>query len=161
MIIIGIDPGQTGGVAVLEDGKFSAGIRMPILQQGKRKMLDSRELFRWYRQIVPTYRGTPPLEFVIEQVSAMPRQGVTSSFSFGRITGGVEAWAMSYGLPVHWVTPQVWKKSMQLTSDKQLSLDRAKLEFGDLAPWRVKANDGIAEAALIALWHLKQLRKTS
>jgi hypothetical protein len=55
---------------------------------------------------------------------------------------------------VNWVTPQKWKKHFSLSSDKAASLDRARLEFGASSLWTVKANDGIAEAALIALyWH--------
>ena len=156
MIIIGIDPGQTGGVAAIDtDGQLLTYTRMPIIQHGKRKLVDTAALHRLIRP------DQPSCVFCIEQVSAMPAQGSVSGFNFGRAAGAVEGWALSYGVPVQFVTPQVWKKALNLSSDKQQSLDRAKLEFGQLKIWDVKANDGIAEAALIALWHLKQLRKTS
>ena len=148
MITIGIDCGQTGGVACLEDGRFIEGMRMPIIKRGKWKHVDMRALMTWEYGI-STYSVD---QFVIESVHAMPAQGVSSSFAFGRATGGVEAWAMSYGLPVEWVSPAKWKKELGLSSDKQASLDACKLHFGENKLWEVKANDGIAEAALIALW---------
>lgn len=157
MIIIGIDCGQTGGVAAVDaDGQLLTYTRMPIIQHGKRKLVDTAKLHQTFRPDLSHQTA-----FVIEQVSAMPSQGSVSGFNFGRAAGAVEGWALMYGRPVHFVTPQVWKKALNLSSDKQQSLDRAKLEFGQLKIWDVKANDGIAEASLIALWHLKQLRKTS
>tara|TARA_R110000796_G_scaffold18021_3_gene54903 strand:- start:449 stop:913 length:465 start_codon:yes stop_codon:yes gene_type:complete len=149
MITIGIDCGQTGGVAIVEDGKFISGKRMPIIQRGKWKHVDIRALMQW---ITPETTASRGVTFVIESVHAMPAQGVSSSFAFGRAAGGVEAWAMAYGLPVEWVSPAKWKKAMGLSSDKQASMDACKLHFGAHPFWDVKANDGIAEAALIALW---------
>jgi crossover junction endodeoxyribonuclease RuvC len=149
MITIGIDCGQTGGVAIVDDGKFIKGIRMPIIKRGKWKHVDILALVDWARN---TFVYKCDVTFVIEGVHAMPAQGVSSSFAFGRATGAAEAWAMSYGQPVKWVSPAKWKKAMGLSSDKQASMDACKLHFGANKLWDVKANDGIAEAALIALW---------
>jgi len=149
MITLGIDCGQTGGVSVVEDGKFVLGTRMPIIQRGKWKHVDVRALMQWLNRVPVPQRD---MTFVIESVHAMPTQGVSSSFAFGRATGGVEAWAMAYGMPVEWVSPAKWKKDLGVTSDKQSSLDACKLHFGANKLWDVKANDGVAEAALIALW---------
>ena len=151
MITIGIDCGQTGGVAIVEDDKFLAGRRMPIITRGKWKHVDIRALMQWELGM-PPYRDDERPTFVIESVHAMPAQGVSSSFAFGRATGAPEAWAMSYGQPVEWVSPAKWKRAMGLSSDKQASMDACKLHFGANKLWDVKANDGIAEAALIALW---------
>ena len=151
-MIVGIDPGKSGGVAVLDDtGAFVGGIRTPLLQHGKRDLVDIRWIGSWVDNSHPDRVSN----VVLEQVSAMPGQGVTSMFNFGRHTGAVEAYALSLGVPVTWVTPQKWKGYFNLSKDKMASLDRARLEFGDHALWRIKANDGIAEAALIALWSLR------
>lgn len=148
-MIIGIDPGKSGGVAGLTaTGGFSFGFRMPVVKHGKRDLVNTGELNHYAGDLYPE-------RIVIEQVSAMPGQGVTSMFNFGRHTGAVEGWALSTGRPVSWVTPQVWKKHFGLSKDKRASLDRARLEFGDSDLWKVLANDGIAEAALIALWWLR------
>lgn len=151
-MIVGIDPGKSGGVAVLDDtGAFVGGIRTPLLQHGKRDLVNVRQINLW----VDTAHPVKVSHVVLEQVNAMPGQGVTSMFNFGRHTGAVEAYALFLGVPVTWVTPQKWKGFFNLSKDKMASLDRARLEFGDNALWRVKANDGIAEAALIALWFLR------
>lgn len=152
-MLIGIDPGKTGGVALIgEGGEFLHGVRMPTVKHGKRDLVDPRAINEALLTVVDDVgaRG-----IVIEQVGAMPGQGVSSMFNFGRHTGAVEGWALGTGLPVSWVTPAVWKKHFGLSRDKRASLDRARLEFGDLKLWDVLANDGIAEAALIALWGLR------
>lgn len=155
MTLIGIDCGQTGGVAAISDrGKLLTYTRMPIVEHGKRKLVDTVKLDQIFDIHI-----TDTTTFVIEQVSAMPAQGSVSGFNFGRAMGAVEGWALIYGVPIVFVTPQKWKKDLNLSSDKQQSLDRARLEFGVAKIWDVKANDGIAEAALIALWRLKQLQK--
>ena len=148
-MIVGIDPGKSGGIAAVGDnGKFIDGIRMPIIKHGKRDVVDTRKLTDWVGEISDGYVDT----IVIEQVNAMPGQGVTSMFNFGRHTGAVEGWALEFGKPVQWVTPRKWKAYYNLSKDKRASLDRAVLEFGWDKRWDVLANDGIAEAALLALY---------
>jgi len=134
-------------VALLnEDGSWRGGIRMPLLLHGKRKLVNPR--------VLSDFVGSSHHKIsavVIEAVASRPGQGVVSVFSFGRATGAIECWAMSMGVPVHWVTPAKWKGHFQLSKDKRASLDRARLEFGESDRWTVLANDGIAEAGLIAL----------
>lgn len=151
-MIVGIDPGKSGGIAAVDmDGQFVRGMRTPLLKHGKRDLVDSAAL--------DGFTAEDPAVIVIEQVSAMPGQGVSSMFNFGRHTGAVESWALTWQVPVQWVTPAKWKKDFSLTKDKRASLDRARLEFGSNPLWDVLANDGIAEAALIALWWLKSNRE--
>lgn len=157
-MIIGIDPGKSGGVAMLtQDGEFISGLRMPLLQHGKRDLVSPFDLNTWLTGERPTGVEGAISRVVIEQVSAMPNQGVVSMFNFGRHTGAVECWALGLSSAVRWVTPSVWKKAFGFAkgSGKRASLDRARLEFGENKLWSVKANDGIAEAALIALWSLR------
>ncbi len=154
-MLIGIDPGKSGGVALVgEGGEFLHGVRMPTVKHGKRDLVDPRAINEALT-VVDDVGGIVTRGVVIEQVGAMPGQGVSSMFNFGRHTGAVEGWALGTGLPVSWVTPAVWKRYFGLSRDKRASLDRARLEFGDLKLWDVLANDGIAEAALIALWGLR------
>jgi len=156
MITIGIDSGQTGGLAALNDqGKLLGFRRMPVMQIKKKKAFDLRAADAWLRSIVVAQDITPDaseIEIVLEQVHAMPRQGVSSSFQFGRMYGGVEAWALGTGCSLLHVTPSVWKKAMGLTSMKRQSMDMARVRFGDNPIWKVLANDGIAEAALLAAY---------
>ena len=154
-MLVGIDPGKNGGVALLgRYGTWLGGMRMPTLKHGKRDVVDTVKLEQWVRETQGQMRED--VDFVIEQVNAMPGQGVSSMFNFGRHTGAVEGWALSHGRPVNWVTPRVWKGHFNLQKQKAAALDRARLEFGDAPIWNVKANDGIAEAALLALYWLRK-----
>jgi crossover junction endodeoxyribonuclease RuvC len=161
MFVIGVDPGISGGVVVLrEDGEFADGFRTPIFQEPTRKRLNSREMAdRLIRLGCLGWYSHP----VIEEVNAMPAQGVSSSFRFG------ESFGRAYGVlnvvsihPVVTVRPAVWKKHFGLSRDKRGSLalaehcwpDAMDME-GEEINWGVLANDGIAEAALIAKWWLE------
>lgn len=159
-MIIGIDPGITGGVAMLsDDGEFLGGIRMPVLKAtAKRKVVDLSALDSWVSYVRPGGMAGVLKMTVVEQVNSMKGQGVASTFTFGLATGAVEAWAVSVPGGTYWVTPAVWKKAMGLDKDKQASLDKARLSFGAHPLWEVKANDGVAEAALIALYWQRHVR---
>jgi crossover junction endodeoxyribonuclease RuvC len=150
--VVGIDPGQKGGVAVLNPaGDFVGGFRMPLIEHRGKKLVDATGLGHKLEALIPERAVAA---FVVEQVNAMPKQGVASSFQFGRMLGAVEACALLHpsSASVNWVTPAVWKKALGLSSNKRASLDAARLRFGDLPLWGVLANDGIAEAALIAAY---------
>ena len=149
--ILGIDPGKSGGLAVVTRTELVDGIRMPIIRVGQKDAVDGRALWRWLE-------GHAIDAVVIEAVHAMPRQGVTSSFQFGRMLGGVEAVVMALGAPVHYVSPAKWKRAMGLSSDKADSISAAKLRFGRPADDLLthKNRDGIAEAALIGAYWLEQ-----
>lgn len=146
MIVLGVDPGKSGGLALLRNQKFLDGIRMPLVKQGqKRDIVDPLAIERWINNTAS------PDVVVIELVGAMPGQGVRSMFNFGRHVGVVEGLALASGLPINWSTPAAWKRRMGLSKDKWASLDAARFHFGDASRWGVLANDGIAEAALMAL----------
>lgn len=161
-MVIGIDPGQTGGIAFLSTRygfRLEKAARMPIVSRGSRKLVHTPLLDAALRdallQLETPIDAGLRIEVVLEQVNAMPKQGSVSGFNFGRMTGAVEGWAMSLKCPVHFVTPAVWKKRMGLTSEKKLSFDLARLEFGPDPRWEVKANEGLCEAALLALYWLR------
>lgn len=153
-MILGIDPGISGGWACIDgSGHLLHWSRMPTLQLRTKRIIDARLM---HEQLAPLDLD----DAIIEQVHAMPRQGVSSSFSFGRSTGAAEAVAMISAPRGHWVTPAVWKKALGLSASKQASLDAARLKFGDRGKlWDVKANDGIAEAALLAWYWLDKSKK--
>lgn len=141
MIRCGIDPGATGGIAFLGGPKFIAGFRMPYHD----KRVDGRELSR----ILELYH---PEEVVIERVAARPGQGVTSMFTFGYNAGVLQGVVQSLGYPLVMIKPEEWKKLSGLTGkDKRASNMLAKNLWPDAAiEWDVAANNGIAEAALLA-----------
>lgn len=156
MYIAGIDPGLSGGWAVLscKEGALPAlvaGGRMPTLKQGSKTLVDASEL---YGQLTKPLPGPGLDAVVLETVHAMPRQGVSSTFTFGTAYGAAHAVAQLSAVRLEGVPPQAWKKHFGLSQDKRSSLDRAAAAFGRdaMVNWTVLANDGIAEAALMALW---------
>lgn len=149
-MILGVDPGAKGGVALVDGARYIDGHRMPLIEEGKRDLVDTRQLTRDWA----SYMDHNIEVIVIEKVHAMPKQGVSSIFNFGRHTGTIEGWALQWGKPIFWSPPVSWKRRMGLSSSKRASLDAARLYFGESELWEVLANDGVAEAALMALdWH--------
>lgn len=158
MRMLGIDPGKSGGAAVVKFDRHGMPIleehmRMPLITEGKRDLVDTRGLGRGLGLSTVSINVV-----VLERVNAMPKQGVSSSFNFGRHTGAVEGLALALGKPIHWVSPSQWKKGLGLSSDKRASLDLARLTFGDMKIWDTLANDGCAEAALMTVYAYRQIR---
>ena len=156
MVVLGIDPGQSGGLAVVDRSrqvpKLVAATRMPTLVlPSKKKVVDARTVAAWLGEAAVDIDAV-----VIEQVSSRPGQGVASTFQFGRSLGAIEA--MAYTLPnhppIHYVTPAKWKKSVGLPTGatKQMSISLAKLSVSRAEPeLKYLADDGKAEAMLISL----------
>ena len=154
MIILGIDPGSSGGIAIIENKinalpKIIFASKMSVITLFGKKVVDVQKVSSYLKQYNIDVS-------IIEKVHAMPRQGVTSSFQFGRSFGGIEALCYLYTKRVDYVAPVIWKKNLGLGASKQDSLDLARLKFGNLEYWNLKSNDGIAEAALLALFWINK-----
>lgn len=152
--IIGIDPGAAGAVAILEGdtGQLVQVFDMPsveVVSGGKAKRRVAPEMLASELRLY-NVSGTVA---VVEQVGAMPGQGVSSMFAFGQAFGIVLGVLAGLWIPTSTVTPAAWKKSLKLNAGK----DGARLKASQLWPShagefkRVK-DDGRAEAALIAQW---------
>ena len=91
---------------------------------------------------------------VVERVTAMPKQGVTSMFNFGVNFGFIQGLLTAYGIPFELVSPAKWKREFGVTSDKNTSIAVAQRLFPDVSLLRTercrKPDDGIAEALLMA-----------
>ena len=151
-ILMGIDPGLSGGIAVVDSptGELLHSERMPTVELRGKKIVDAGAIPAvFYHEQDDVYLEVD--RFIIEQVSAMPRQGVTSSFRFGMAYGAVLAFCQRSGLPFELVTPAVWKKHFGLSSSKKASLDACQMRFGQGGDWAL-ADDGRAEAALLCAW---------
>ena len=154
MLVLGIDPGSSGGLAIVKRNlntlpKIILALRMPTVIIYGKKIIDTKNIAR-------ELQNHPIDVSIIEKVHAMPRQGVTSSFQFGRNFGGLETLSYLYSKRVDYVAPAVWKKSLGLGQSKKESLDLARLKFGESELWNMKSNDGIAEAALLALYWIEK-----
>lgn len=146
---LGIDPGLSGGLALIETKEgappvFIAGLRVPTIKNRGKNLIDARKVFAWMTDLGRIDQA------VIEQVGARPAQGSVSIFTFGRATGAVEGLAQVLADTVIWETPAVWKRDLGLGKEKQGSLDLCRLRFGDAFTFRALVDDGVAEAALLA-----------
>ena len=152
--IIGIDPGVHGAIARLDltHGLIEV-IDMPslIVKVGKSNKT------RISPQALASYiAGHKPSHAYVEAVHAMPGQGVSSTFAFGQALGQIEGVLAALGVPVTYVTPAAWKRSMQVTAGKGTSRARAmQLWPRQTAPFVRVKDDGRAEAALIGLYGLR------
>lgn len=154
MNIIAIDPGLTGALAVMHDGGQWLRITdLPIIRDGALAWVDGGEL---RRLLIEGRSGTDAI-VVIERVSAMPTQGVSSSFNFGVGFGSILGAVQMLDLPLHFVQATKWKRELGLSRDKNASLDKARLLF-PTAPLTLKKHDGRAEALLIAHWYVTRGR---
>lgn len=154
MIIAGIDPGANGGLAMLWS---DIALELEVFGVSKvGKEVDERVWSDEWRS-----RLRLANHIFIEQVGAMPGQGVTSMFNFGDRFGFVKALAYSAGVPVSFVRPQEWKKGVGIPvgSEKGASRIRASQLFpNDADKWSRVRDDGLAEAALIAYYGSLKLR---
>ena len=125
MKIIGIDPGLSGAIAVLENNKVIKLFDMPVMPDGKKnkKQLNSAHLAQYIsNNIVDINKSI----VVVEQVNAMPGQGVTSMFNFGQTFGAIKCISATLKLPIFFVRPSKWKKHFELiNSSKDASRTKA------------------------------------
>lgn len=149
MRIMGIDPGAKGAIALLMHGKLVATWDMPTVTNAKgKRRIDGPTLATILRNV----NAAAPVDVcMIELVGPMPRDGSAGSFWFGKAAGMAEGVCAGLGIPVDFVAPQVWKRKLDVPTDKNGARARATRLFnrGDL--WPLVKHDGRAEAALIAL----------
>tara|TARA_A100001011_G_scaffold363412_1_gene413298 strand:+ start:1988 stop:2482 length:495 start_codon:yes stop_codon:yes gene_type:complete len=127
MLIIGIDPGISGSICFFEDGVIKDVIEMPTMTDGKKnkKQVNGSQIFN---EISERIKKTDKrnIKVVIEQVSAMPGQGVTSMFNFGQSFGILKGICSAMRLSMYFVRPAKWKKYFNLiNSEKDASRTRA------------------------------------
>ncbi len=151
MRIIGIDPGLSGGIAVLDDLKIYDIFDMPIMSEGKKNknQLNIAQLFNIKNKHILENEDT---FVIVEQVSAMPGQGVTSMFNFGQSFGSIKGFCASLGLPIFYVRPAKWKKHFELiNSSKDASRTKVIEMYPSISSRLTKKKDvNKADAILIA-----------
>ena len=151
MRIIGIDPGLSGGIAILDDLKIFDIYDMPIMPEGKKNknQLNSAQLVNIIKKnLIPN--GDTFL--IVEQVSAMPGQGVTTMFNFGQTFGSIKGICAALNLPIFFVRPAKWKKHFDLiNSSKDASRTKVIEMYPSISSRLSKKKDvNKADAILIA-----------
>ena len=153
MYVIGIDPGISGSICFLEDGKILDVIEMPTMAEGKKnkRQVNGSQI---YNEILLRINKVSKqnIRVVIEQVSAMPGQGVTSMFNFGQSFGILKGICSAMQLPMYFIRPVKWKKYFNLiNSEKDASRTRAIEIFPYFSSQLSKKKDSNkADAILIA-----------
>ena len=156
MLIIGIDPGVSGSICFLKDGKILDVIEMPVMNEGKKnkKQVNGAQI---YNEITKKINSNPETKtrVVIEHVTAMPGQGVTSMFNFGQSFGILKGVCSAMRLPMFFVRPAKWKKYYNLiNSEKDASRTRAIEIFPNFSSQLSKKKDSNkADAILIASFY--------
>ena len=119
MRIIGIDPGLSGGIAILDDLKIFDIYDMPIMSEGKKNknQLNSAQLVNIIKKNI--LKDNQNTFVIVEQVSAMPGQGVTSMFNFGQTFGSIKGICAALNLPIFFVRPAKWKKHFDLINSSK------------------------------------------
>ena len=154
MYIIGIDPGISGAVCFFKDGKIIDVIEMPSMAEGKKnkKQVNGNQLFN---EIKSRLSDDEQVVVVVEHVTAMPGQGVTSMFNFGQSFGVIKGICSAMQLPIHFIRPTKWKKYYNLINTaKDASRSRAIEIFPKVSEkLKRKKDNNKADAILIASYY--------
>ena len=127
MFIIGIDPGISGSICFFENGKILDVIEMPTMNEGKKnkRQVNGAQIYNEISKRIIKVENQD-IRVVVEQVSAMPGQGVTSMFNFGQSFGIIKGICSAMQLSIYFVRPAKWKKYFNLiNSEKDESRTRA------------------------------------
>ena len=156
MLIIGIDPGISGSICFFENGKILEVVEMPTMTDGKKnkRQVNGAQI---YNEILKRINKNDKqnVRVIIEHVSAMPGQGVTSMFNFGQSFGILKGICSAMQLPMYFVRPAKWKKYYGLiNSEKDASRTRAIGMFPYFSSQLSKKKDSNkADAILIASFY--------
>ena len=153
MLIIGIDPGISGAVCFFENGEIKDIIDMPIMAEGKKnkKQINGSQLCNEIITRTNSYLKKD-IYVVVEQVSAMPGQGVTSMFNFGQSFGVIKGICSAMQFPIYFVRPAKWKKYFNLLKTEK---DASRSKVIEIFPYisaklSRKKDSNKADAILLA-----------
>ncbi len=162
MIVVGIDPGLSGAIAILENNKVLNIFDMPVMAEGKKnkRQLNSAQLVNIIKD---STKPDDEIAVVVEQVNAMPGQGVTSMFNFGQTFGAIKGVCAALELPIFFVRPSKWKKHFELiNSSKDSSRTKVIEMYPSLSSQLAKKKDvNKSDAILIARFYSETRLKIS
>ena len=157
MILFAIDPGVNGACCIFMDRKLIEVFNMPTMIDGKKnkKQINSAYLANQIKKNIEDIDKNE-INVIIEKVSAMPGQGVTSMFNFGQSFGVIKGIFSTLEIPIHYVRPAKWKKHFNLIgSEKDASRTKAIELFPNYSSEISKKKDANkADAILIGKYFL-------
>ena len=153
MIIIGIDPGISGAISIIEDKKILEVYDTPTMIDGKenKRQINSAQVTNIIKERMKTDKE---VIVIVEQVNAMPGQGVTSMFNFGQSFGVIKGICAALSLPIYFVRPSKWKKHFNLIkTNKDASRTKVIEVYPEISSkLQRKKDSNRADAILIALY---------
>ena len=153
MIIIGIDPGINGAISIIENKKILEVYDTPTMIDGKKnkRQINSAQVTNIFKERL---NNDKDVIVVVEQVNAMPGQGVTSMFNFGQSFGVIKGICAALSLPIHFVRPTKWKKHFNLIkTNKDASRTKVIEVYPEISSkLHRKKDSNRADAILIALY---------
>tara|TARA_B100001121_G_scaffold299524_1_gene308369 strand:- start:3308 stop:3802 length:495 start_codon:yes stop_codon:yes gene_type:complete len=156
MLIIGIDPGISGSICFFENGKIHDVVEMPTMTDGKKnkRQVNGAQVYNEIINRINKFEKKD-IRVVIEQVSAMPGQGVTSMFNFGQSFGILKGICSAMQLPLYFVRPAKWKKYFGLINSEK---DASRTKVIEMFPYfsaqlSKKKDSNKADAILIASFY--------
>ena len=153
MFIISVDPGISGAICFFENGNVIDVIDMPSMAEGKKnkRQVNGSQIYNEIKFKIENIEKND-IYVVIEQVSAMPGQGVTSMFNFGQSFGVIKGICSAMQLPMYFIRPAKWKKYFSLIkTEKDASRTKAIEIFPQISSKLSKKKDNNkADAILIA-----------
>ena len=162
MLIIGIDPGISGSICFFDDGKIIDVVEMPTMTEGKKnkRQVNGSQIFNEISQRIHKSENHE-IRVIIEQVSAMPGQGVTSMFNFGQSFGILKGICSSMQLPMYFVRPAKWKKYFNLINSQK---DASRTKAIEIFPYfsgqlSKKKDSNKADAILISSFYYETYKK--
>ena len=162
MLIIGIDPGLSGAISFFINGSVSEVIEMPVMAEGKKnkKQINGPQVYNEIQSRIKNYEKKE-IFVVIEQVSAMPGQGVTSMFNFGQSFGVLKGICSAMQLSMFFIRPAKWKKYFGLIKTEK---DASRTKVIEIFPYisselSRKKDSNKADAVLIASFFYNTFKK--
>ena len=153
MIIIGVDPGINGAISIIENKKILEVYDTPTMIDGKKnkRQINSAQVSSIFKERLNLNKD---VIVVVEQVNAMPGQGVTSMFNFGQSFGVIKGICAALSLPIHFVRPTKWKKHFNLIkTNKDASRTKVIESYPEISSkLQRKKDSNRADAILIALY---------
>ena len=153
MLIIAIDPGINGAICFFENGEVKEVLDMPTMAEGKKnkRQVNGHQMYNELSNRIKEYESKT-INVIVEQVSAMPGQGVTSMFNFGQSFGVIKGICAAMQLPIFFVRPAKWKKHFDLINSQK---DASRTKAIEIFPYfsrqlSKKKDSNKADAILIA-----------
>ena len=156
MLIIGIDPGISGSICFFQDGVIKDVVEMPTMIEGKKnkKQINGSQIFNEISEKIKNM-DKKNIKVVIEHVTAMPGQGVTSMFNFGQSFGVLKGIFSAMQIPMDFISPVKWKKYYNLINTQKDSSRTKAIEFFPYISAKLsrKKDANKADAILIASFY--------